>query len=132
MKISWYNEDRLLGCRWPLVLEHTGAIKRRLKEHKPKVIPEMAEPAQKNKTSLVFATKNIPGALYACLGAFAKRNINLAKLESRPGKIKPWEYVFYVDFEGHITDVSCQEALAELEPKTNFLKILGSYACAAD
>ena len=89
-----------------------------------------AEPARKNKTSLVFATKNVPGALYACMGVFSSRGINLAKLESRPSKTKPWEYVFYVDFEGHVTDAACREAIAELEQKTSFLKILGSYPSA--
>jgi prephenate dehydratase len=86
-----------------------------------------AEPTPKSKTSLVFSTKNLPGALYACMGAFATRNINLTKLESRPSREKPWEYIFYVDFEGHIDDRLCQEALAELKQKTNFIKILGSY-----
>jgi prephenate dehydratase len=86
-----------------------------------------AEPAPKSKTSLVFGTKNVPGALYACLGVFATRNINLTKLESRPSRNKPWEYIFYVDFEGHIDDEICREVLAELEQKTNFVKILGSY-----
>jgi prephenate dehydratase len=80
-----------------------------------------------SKTSIVFGIKNIPGALYSILGAFANRNINLTKLESRPGKNKPWEYVFYADFEGHQEDPICQEALAQLEQKTSFLKILGSY-----
>ncbi len=89
-----------------------------------------AEPARKNKTSLAFATENAPGALYECLGVFAKRGINLTKIESRPSKQKPWEYVFYVDFEGHVTDTSCQEAITELEKKTNFLRIFGSYPCA--
>ncbi|MBM3118433.1 MAG: prephenate dehydratase [Chloroflexi bacterium] len=88
---------------------------------------QKAEPAPKSKTSLVFGTKNVPGALYACLGVFATRNINLTKLESRPSRNKPWEYIFYVDFEGHIDDKICQEVLAELEQKTNFVKILGSY-----
>jgi prephenate dehydratase len=89
-----------------------------------------AEPARKNKTSLVFAIKNVSGALYAGMGIFASRGINLAKLESRPSKRKPWEYVFYVDFEGHVTDAACKEAIAELEQKTSFLKILGSYPSA--
>ena len=51
----------------------------------------------------------------------------MAKLESRPSKDKPWEYVFYLDFEGHIEDKICLEALAELKGKTSFIKILGSY-----
>ena len=91
------------------------------------IAKEKAEPTPKSKTSLVFGTSNIPGALYASLGAFATRNINLTKLESRPSKRKPWEYVFYVDFEGHISDEPCQEAVRELEGKTSFSRILGSY-----
>jgi prephenate dehydratase len=88
------------------------------------------EPAAKNKTSLVFAAKNIPGALYHILGVFATRNINLIKLESRPSKDKPWTYVFYVDFEGHKDDALCREALAELDDMVSFIKILGSYPVA--
>ena len=88
---------------------------------------EKAEYAERNKTSLVFATKNASGALYQCLGAFATRGINLTKLESRPSKDKPWEYVFYVDLEGHVDDEVCAQALKDLEDKTSFLKILGSY-----
>ena len=88
---------------------------------------QKAKYAEKNKTSLVFRTKNIPGALYACLGPFATRNINVTKLESRPTKDKSWEYVFYVDFEGHMEDEICRKALEELQEKTTFLKILGSY-----
>jgi len=91
-----------------------------------------AAPAAENKTSLVFSTKNVPGALYACLGAFANRNINLTKLESRPSKKKPWEYVFYVDFEGHVDDKVCREAIEDLRGRTNFLKVLGSYPRAKD
>lgn len=88
---------------------------------------EKAAFSPSSKTSLVFATKNVPGALYSCLGAFATRNINLTKLESRPSREKPWEYVFYVDFEGHIEDEVSRAALADLTAKTSFLKILGSY-----
>jgi prephenate dehydratase len=91
-----------------------------------------AKYADKNKTSLIFTTKNIPGALYNCLGAFSKRGINLTKLESRPIKDKPWEYIFYVDFEGHLKDDICKQALADLKQKTSFIKILGSYPKAAE
>jgi prephenate dehydratase len=91
-----------------------------------------AEPSPKSKTSLVFGTKNLPGALYACLGAFATRDINLTKLESRPSRDKPWEYIFYVDFEGHLDDPICQEALTELKQNTNFIKILGCYPRAGN
>jgi len=88
---------------------------------------QKAKPAQKNKTSLVFATKNVPGALYSVLGTFASRDINLTKLESRPSKSKPWEYVFYADSEGHVDNQVYQEAIKELKQKTTFVKVLGSY-----
>ena len=88
---------------------------------------KQSDRALQNKTSIVFATKNVPGALYNILGTFATRNISLTKLESRPSRDKPWEYVFYVDFEGHVEDKMCREALEELQQKTTFIKILGSY-----
>jgi prephenate dehydratase len=91
-----------------------------------------AEPVPRSKTSLVFGTKNVAGALYACLGTFAIRDINLTKLESRPSRDKLWEYIFYVDFEGHIDDKVCREAVAELKRKAKFIKILGSYPRAED
>jgi len=88
---------------------------------------QKAKPKQKNKTSLVFAAKHVPGALYRILGIFATRNINLTKLESRPSRSKPWEYVFYVDFEGHLDGEVYQEAIKELQREATFVKILGSY-----
>ena len=88
---------------------------------------EKAGRAHKNKTSLVFATRNMPGALHACLGVFAARNINLLKLESRPSKDKPWQYIFYADLEGHVEDEICKQAMEELQDKITFMKILGSY-----
>ena len=88
------------------------------------------ERTSRNKTSLVFATRNIPGALYHSLGAFATRNINLIKLESRPSKEKAWTYIFYADFEGYADDAICQEALEQLKESVSFIKILGSYPAA--
>ena len=85
----------------------------------------------KDKTSIIFAAKHIPGALYHSLGEFAKRDINLAKIESRPTRQKPWEYNFYLDFEGHRTEENCTEALKALKKRATFLKILGSYPRAA-
>lgn len=86
--------------------------------------------AEKSKTSIVFATRHIPGALYACMGEFAAHNINLTKLESRPDRKTPWHYVFYLDFEGHWQDAVCKDALANMLGKTSFLKVLGSYPIA--
>lgn len=84
-----------------------------------------------DKTSLVFAVKDAPGALYGMLKPFAKRGINLTKIESRPLKTKAWEYVFFVDLDGHITDRKVKEAIAELEGACSFLKVLGSYPRSA-
>ncbi len=93
---------------------------------------QKAERTEKSKTSLVFACKNLPGALYDSLGAFATRNINLTKLESRPSRDKPWQYIFYVDFEGHEEDELCRQALEALKQKATIIKILGSYPRAED
>ncbi len=80
-----------------------------------------------SKTSVVFGLRNEPGTLYAALGALATRQINLAKLESRPGRARPWEYVFYVDFDGHADDAVVRDALGDLRGHTTFLRVLGSY-----
>jgi len=85
------------------------------------------EPTGRDKTSVVFTTRHVPGALYTALGVFAKRGINLTKIESRPTKKTPWEYNFYVDFEGHKLDANVQAALEELKAHTLYVKILGSY-----
>jgi prephenate dehydratase len=87
--------------------------------------------AEESKTSIVFATQHIPGALYACMGEFASRAINLTKLESRPDRQRPWHYVFYLDFEGHRDEDACRAALTGLIDKTSFVKVLGSYPAAA-
>lgn len=86
--------------------------------------------AKKSKTSIVFFLKNIPGVLFDSLESFAKRKINLTKIESRPIMGKPWEYHFYLDFEGHREDKKTKEALDDLKEKTLFIKIFGSYPAA--
>lgn len=86
--------------------------------------------AEKSKTSVVFATEHVPGALYDCLGYLALREINLTKLESRPDRRNPWHYVFYLDFEGHREDPLCRDLLNDLQCKSSFLKVLGSYPAA--
>jgi len=80
-----------------------------------------------NKTSIVFATKNAPGALHKCLGEFASRGVNLSKLESRPRRNKPWVYVFYADIDGSMDDPDCHAAVGGLLKTGAFVKILGSY-----
>ena len=80
-----------------------------------------------DKTSIIFSAAHKPGSLYHALGEFARRDINLTKIESRPTKQTPWEYNFYLDFEGHRTERRCIEALKALEKYAVFVKILGSY-----
>jgi prephenate dehydratase/chorismate mutase/prephenate dehydratase len=79
------------------------------------------------KTMLVMATAHQPGSLYKCLGFLAANNVNLLKLESRPSRQRVWEYVFYLDFEGHRDDVPVRKALATLAEHTVFCKVLGSF-----
>jgi prephenate dehydratase len=86
--------------------------------------------AQRNKTSLVFTTRHQPGALYECMGEFAKRHVNLTKIESRPRLNRPWQYVFYLDFEGHCQDPECEAAIMGLLRRSSFVKLLGSYPAA--
>ncbi len=80
-----------------------------------------------DKTSVVFLLAHKPGTLYEAIKIFADRNINLTKIESRPTRQKPWEYNFYLDFEGHRKDPNIQEALEQLKEHVTFLKVLGSY-----
>jgi len=91
-----------------------------------------APPTGNDKTSVIFSTKHVPGALYEALGEFAKRKINLTKIESRPTKRRPWEYNFYLDFEGHRSEKRCAEALEGLRRKAVFVKVLGSYPKAPE
>ena len=84
-----------------------------------------------DKTSIIFAAAHKPGSLYQALGEFAKRGISLTKIESRPTKQTPWEYNFYLDFEGHRSEPRCTETLEALKEYSAFIKILGSYPKAA-
>ena len=78
----------------------------------------------------MFATPHAPGVLYNCLGEFARRNINLTKIESRPRLNKPWQYLFYLDFEGHAQDSETEAALMGILRQVSFVKLLGSYQFA--
>lgn len=80
-----------------------------------------------NKSSIIFSVVSVPGAIYKCLKEFALREINLTRLESRPSKKKPWEYIFYMDFEKGLQDPVTRETLAQLKKYTTFVKVVGTY-----
>jgi len=81
----------------------------------------------RDKTSLMFSIKDRVGALHRILEPFAKHQINLTKIESRPSKTKAWEYIFYLDIEGHAAQEPVKAALSTLQEECLFLKVLGSY-----
>ena len=113
------EDDRQNFTRF-FLLEPAGA--------KPRTIKGMAKNPW--KTSLVFSTRNIPGALFRSIGTLALRDINLVKIESRPLRGKPWEYLFYLDLWGHRDDKVIQNALSHLSELADFLRVLGTYRSA--
>lgn len=84
----------------------------------------------KDKTSIMFSVKDKPGALSLILQPFAKHKLNLTKIESRPSRRRAWEYIFFVDMEGHIEDKSVKKAINDVKKECLFLKVLGSYPSA--
>ena len=80
-----------------------------------------------DKSSLIMSTAHSPGALYAALSTFADHSISLNRLESRPLESRPWEYMFFIDFEGHRDDHNVAACLAELSTRVSFSRVLGSY-----
>ena len=114
------EDDRRNFTRF-FLLEKPGS-KRRLRISRPA--------SREYKTSLVFTTRNVPGALFRAISAFALRDLNLTKIESRPLRGSPWEYLFYVDLVGRVDDENVRRALAHLEETADFLRVLGSYVRA--
>jgi len=88
---------------------------------------EEPQPTGKDKTSLLFSVSHEVGALYKVLAVFAREEINLTKIESRPSRRKAWDYLFYIDFEGHAMEDRVKFALEGVEKHTLNLKVLGSY-----
>jgi prephenate dehydratase len=146
--VPFYNTAGAVKMIKEKKLKHAGAIasERAGKIYKMKILKKGIEnnpqnytrflviakdketaPTGKDKTSLIFTLKHVPGSLFRALEVFAKRKINLTKTESIPISGKPWEYNFLVDFEGHFKDKKVSLALDELKAKTTFLKVIGSY-----
>ncbi len=108
-------------------------VERRIEDNKDNytrflvVSKEFPPPTGEDKTSIMLSIKDKPGALYEVLTPFKKAKINLTKIESRPSKRKAWEYIFFIDLDGHIEDRKVKKALREIEKDCLFLKVLGSY-----
>jgi chorismate mutase/prephenate dehydratase len=87
-------------------------------------------PTGRDKTSLVLSARNRAGAVYEMLTPFAQRGVSMTKFESRPSRVALWDYLFFVDIEGHREDANVAAALAEVQRIAGFLKVLGSYPMA--
>jgi len=85
------------------------------------------QPSGKDKTSLVLSAKNKAGAVYEMLTPFARSGVSMTKFESRPSRVAIWEYLFFVDIEGHRSDANIAEALEQLKSIAGYVKVLGSY-----
>jgi chorismate mutase/prephenate dehydratase len=84
-------------------------------------------PTGRDKTSVLLTTRDKPGILYRVLGSFAERGLNMTKIESRPSRRRAWEYVFFVDIDGHEQDPPVRAALDAVRGECESLKVLGSY-----
>ena len=83
-----------------------------------------------DKTSLLMSVKDKPGALYELLTPFAEQGLSMTKIESRPARTGKWEYVFFVEVEGHVEDPRVSDAIAAAAERSAELKVLGSYPVA--
>lgn len=88
-------------------------------------------PSGDDKTALMFGLQDRPGALLQALEVFARRGIDVTRIESRPSRLGHWRYLFHVDIAGHRDDPPAREALAELDARTDFCKVIGSFPRAA-
>jgi len=91
---------------------------------------QQTKPTLNDKTSIIFSINHEPGALYEIIKEFSSSDVNLTKIESRPKKGTAWEYNFYLDFVGHISDPKINSVIDKLKKNTKFLKIIGSYPLA--
>lgn len=98
---------------------------RRIKDYR--LPPPRALPDAQWRTSLVFTIRDAPGSLFRALATFALRDLSLVKIESRPLRGKPWEYLFYLDFAGRVDSSQAQNALSHLGEMADYLRVLGCY-----
>ncbi len=94
------------------------------------IAKESTKKTGKDRTAIMFSIKDKPGALYSILRSFSKHKINLTRIESRPSRRKAWEYIFFVDMEGHMEDKGVKKAINEVTKECLYLKVLGSYPSA--
>ena len=94
------------------------------------IAKESTKKTGKDRTSVMFSIKDRPGALYSILRSFSRHKINLTKIESRPSRRKAWEYIFFVDMEGHMEDKGVKKAINEVTKECLYLKVLVSYPSA--
>jgi chorismate mutase/prephenate dehydratase len=89
-------------------------------------------PSGQDKTTLLLAGHEGPGLLYRLLQPFETHGVNMTRIESRPSTLGKWEYLFFVDIEGHVQDENVAEALKDMKTRCSFLKFLGSYPAGGD
>ncbi len=125
-----------LGSRAAAALYQLSLLAENIEDHPNNITrflvlsPRGAAPSGRDKTSLIVSARNRPGAMHDLLGPFARHGVSMTRLESRPSRQGLWEYLFFVDVDGHENDAPVAAALGELEDRASFLKILGSYPAA--
>ncbi len=91
---------------------------------------DLTLPTGRDKTSILVYTENKPGALFRVLEPFEKQQVSLTRIEARPARDSIWDYVFFIDFEGHRDDPAVQSVFAQLQGRAVKIKTLGSYPAA--
>jgi chorismate mutase/prephenate dehydratase len=132
------SESAALGRKYAAKIHGLKVLAEGIEDHPDNMTRFLAigksrsEPTGKDKTSLLFLLNHQPGALHSSLGLLADKGINMTRIESRPMRSRNWEYMFFVDIEGHEKDRDIAEALDEMRSRCLFLKVLGSYPCGVE
>ena len=132
------TEAAAVGSRLAARTYHLEMLEENIEDHPDNVTRFLSigkaepEPTGKDKSSILFFLNHKPGALHNALGILDKNGINMTRIESRPMKIRNWEYLFFVDIEGHEKDSNVHEAIMEMERTCPFIKQLGSYPAAVE